>query len=99
MFRSVRALPVLYAVLSSPSAPVPDAIEIEIDDRRGIERQDLAEDQPAEDGNAERLAELAALTHADHQRHGAEQVGHGGHHDPPVAHQTSVLYGLGRRPS
>jgi hypothetical protein len=38
--------------LFSPLPPEPDAIEIEIDDRGGgIKRQDLAQDQPAEDGN------------------------------------------------
>src|SRR5580658_6057054 len=85
------------AARSSPLAPVPRAIEIEVDDRSGIERQDLAYDQPAEDGDAQRLAELAALAEADHQWHRAEQRGHGGHHDGPKAHHTGFEDGLTRR--
>ena len=34
------------------------AIEIEEDDGRGIERQELAQREPADDGVAERLADL-----------------------------------------
>jgi hypothetical protein len=60
-------------VTTTPPAPVPEAIEIEIDDRGGVERQDLAQHQSADDGDAERLAKLAALAHADDQRHRAEQ--------------------------
>src|ERR1700753_2397413 len=82
-------LPERQATLSSPLTPVPGAVEIEIDDRGGVERQDLADDQPAEDGNAQRLAKLAALAETDHQWHRAEQCGHGGHHDPPEAPHAS----------
>ncbi len=39
--------------MSSP--PEAEAVEVEIDDRGGVERQQLAEDQAADDGDAERL--------------------------------------------
>jgi hypothetical protein len=52
---------------------MPEAIEIQIDDGCGVERQDLAQHQSADDGDAERLAEFAAFAHADNQWHGAEQ--------------------------
>src|SRR5215813_11106244 len=48
------------------------AIEIKEDDGRGIERQELAQCQPADDGVAERLADLRAGAGADHERHGTQ---------------------------
>ena len=41
------------SAMSSP--PEAEAVEVEIDDRGGVERQQLAEDQAADDGDAERL--------------------------------------------
>ena len=38
--------------------PQPEAVEVEIDDRRRIEGQQLADDQPADDGNTKRAAQL-----------------------------------------
>src|SRR5215475_5369618 len=61
----------------SSLTPVPGAIQIQIDHRGRIERQDLAQDQTAENGDAQRLAELTALPEADHQRQRAEQSRHG----------------------
>src|SRR3954451_6294584 len=71
--------PPLRIALPPPLAPVPGAVEIKIDHRGGVERQDLADDQPAEDGDAQGLAEFAAFSEPDHQRHRAEQGRHGGH--------------------
>src|SRR5690242_21881988 len=64
-----------------PLAPEPEPIEVEIDHRGGIERQDLAHQQAPDDGNAERTAELAALAETEGKRHGAKERRHGGHHD------------------
>src|SRR5207244_4972589 len=53
-------------------SPPGQAIEIEEDDGGGIERQELAQRQPADDGVAERLAYLGAGSSAEHERHGAK---------------------------
>ena len=75
---------------------MPEAIEIQIDHRCGVEGQDLAQEQSSDDGDAERLAELAAFAHADDQRDRAEQRRHGGHHDRPEAQQASLVDCIGR---
>src|SRR5262249_53893626 len=64
--------------------PVPSfgqAIEIQEDDGRGVERQELAQRQPANDGVAERLAELGAASQA-------EDEGHGAHHRRHLLHDS-----------
>jgi len=53
-------------VRSSPG----QAIEIKEHDGRGIERQELAQSQAADDGVAERLAYLGARSRAQHERYG-----------------------------
>jgi hypothetical protein len=57
-----RYLPYLHAPTSSPQAcaPEPHAVEIEVHHRRGVEREQLAHEQPADDGDAERPAQLRA---------------------------------------
>ena len=87
----------LRARLSSPQMPMPGAIEIEIDHWCGVERQNLAAYQPAEDGDAQGLAEFAAFAEPDHQWNRAEQGGHGGHHDRPEAPQAGFEDRIGRR--
>ena len=54
--------------------PYPPAVEIEIDHRRGVERQHLAEQQPAHDGDAQRLAQFRTLAEADRQRQRAQDA-------------------------
>jgi hypothetical protein len=44
-------------------------VEIEIDDRRGVEREQLAQRQPADHGVAERLAQLGPDAGAERERH------------------------------
>src|SRR5262245_7942352 len=50
----------------------PQAIEHQIDNGRGIERQNLADDQSANDGVAKRLAQLGTRALPEHQRQPAE---------------------------
>ena len=52
-----------------------DAVEDEVDDRRGEERQHLGDDEAADDGDAERTAELGAGAGAEGERQAAEQRG------------------------
>src|SRR5262245_56550631 len=67
------------------------AVEREIDDRRGVEREDLAHDQPAHDRDAERLAKLGAHAVPERERHAAEQRRHRGHDDRPKAQERGLL--------
>ena len=41
---------------AAPAEPLPKAIEEEVDDRGRVQREDLADDQSADDGDAERAA-------------------------------------------
>ncbi len=56
-------------------------IESEIHDRRGVEREKLAYDETANDGDAERTAKLRARTRSEGQRKSAEESSHRGHQD------------------
>ena len=69
-------------------------IEEQINHRRGIERQHLAEDQAADDGDAERPPQLRAHAGAERQRNAAQQRRHGGHHDGPEAQQAGLKNGV-----
>ena len=55
------------------------AIHVDVNDGRGEEREHLAEDEAAYDGDAEGTAEFGANAGAQRQRHGAEKRGHSGH--------------------
>src|SRR5262245_39655240 len=61
------------------------SVEGEVNDRRGVERQRLADDQPAHDGQPERTPQLAAHTMAQRQRQGTKQRRQRRHHDRPEA--------------
>ena len=54
----------------------------------------MREQQAADDYQAERLAGFAAGAVAKGDRHGAEQGGHGGHHDRAEADQAAFVDGL-----
>src|SRR4051794_25184793 len=68
-----------------------------VDHRGGEERQHLADDEPADDGDAERVAQLRAGAGAEHQRQRAEQRRRRGHQDRPQAQETGLVDGLARR--
>jgi hypothetical protein len=69
-------------IRTRPPAAEPRAqtIEPDIDDRRGVEREQLADEQPADDGNraAGAVDPLPPLNASGHR---AEQRRHRGHHD------------------
>ncbi len=69
----------------------------EVDDRRRVQRQDLAEDQPADHGDAQRPAQFRPDAGAQRQRDAAEQRRHGGHHDRPEPQQAGLVDRLQRR--
>src|SRR5262249_26228913 len=60
--RRDHAQPLGLALRTRLAAPEPDlhAVEIKINDRRGVERQQLAQRETADHGVAERLAQLRA---------------------------------------
>src|SRR5262245_3715878 len=68
--------------------PKAEAIEVEIDDRRGVEGEHLAHDEAAHDGDAERTAEFGAGAGADDERQSAKRRGHGGHEDGAETEQA-----------
>src|SRR6267142_7014476 len=66
---------------ATATEPELEAVEVEIDDRSGEERQKLAHDEAADDGDTERAAEFGASAVAERERKRTEQRGHGGHED------------------
>ena len=77
--------------------PARQLVEIEIDDRRGEQRQRLADDEAADHGITERLPDLRAGPRAKHEWHAAEHRRHGGHHDRPEAQKCGATDGVMRR--
>src|SRR5258707_1449796 len=83
-FRQQRALyPRASAALAAE--PIVQPVQVEIDDRRRVEGEYLANQQPADHGEAEPPAKSRPPSAAEHQRQAAEQGAHGGHHDRPEA--------------
>ena len=76
--------------------PLAEPVEEDVDDRRGVEGEDLAQQQSADHGDAQRTAQLRAEAGADGQRNAAQQRGHGGHHDGAEAQQAGFVDGFGR---
>src|SRR5580704_6379505 len=77
----------------------PKPIESQVDDRRGVESQQLAEEKSTDDGDAERVTELRTGAGGECQWQAAEERGHGGHHDGAKAQQASLVDRLlGRLP-
>src|SRR6516164_892984 len=71
--------------------PARDPFKIEIDHRRRIERQPLRHQHPADDRDAERLAQFRATATTKRNGHRAEQRGERRHHDRPEAQQTRLM--------
>ncbi len=61
----------------------------EINDRRRVERQDLRDNQPADDRDAERAAQFGAGTGGHHQRNRGQQRRQRRHQDGPEADNAS----------
>src|SRR5262249_18611957 len=68
--RRDHAQPLGLALRARLAAPEPDlhAVEIKINDRRGVERQQLAQRETADHGVAERLAQLRARAVTERER-------------------------------
>ena len=72
-------------------------VEGEVDDRRRIERHHLAHEQPADDRDAERMAELGSHARAEGERQTAEERRHRRHHDRPKAQEARLVDRVLRR--
>jgi hypothetical protein len=70
-----------------------DAVHGEIDDGRRVERQQLAQQEPADDGHAERKGQLRAGAAFDRERdERSEQGGQRRHHDRASRRQRKPNY-------
>ena len=66
-------------------------LDIHVVDRRDVEREQLRNQQPADDGEAERTPRLGARAKAERDRHRADQRRHRGHHDWAEADQARLV--------
>src|SRR6266508_2702436 len=82
---------------AGPPEPPGETVEPEVDHRGGVEGEDLGEEEPADDGDAEGAAELGTGAGAEGEGEAAEEGGHGGHHDGAEAEQAGLVDGLARR--
>ncbi len=73
------------------------ALHRQVDDRGRIEREQLAQQQAADDGDAERVAQLRAGAALEGERNGAEQGRERGHHDRAEAQQRCLHDRVARR--
>src|SRR6202165_1296008 len=66
-------------------------VEIDVDNRRRIEGENLRQSEATADGVTERLANLRANARTDHHRHATEQRRHRGHQDRPEAQNAGLV--------
>ena len=94
---AARRPAVRRAVAGEPAAreALRQVVKEDVDDRRGVEREHLAQQQAADHADAQRPAKLGADAGADGQRDAAQQRGHGGHHDGTEAQQAGFVDGVG----
>src|ERR1017187_3112836 len=69
----------------SPVEPEARAVDVEVNDGGRVEREQLADDQPADNRDPKRLPELCAVTVPDGEGDGAKDRGHCRHEDRPEA--------------
>src|SRR5258708_4273495 len=71
-------------------------VEPQIHDWGCVESEQLAEEQSADNGDAEWMAQFRARAAAKRQRQSAEQCGHSGHHDRTKTTQARLVDALFR---
>src|SRR6476620_7517982 len=85
-------------LLSSPRNPTLQPVAVDINDRCRIEGQNLRHSEAADDGIADRMANLRTNAPTQYLRHGTEQRRHRAHQDRPKAEHASPVYRfLGRQ--
>src|SRR5262245_51628936 len=97
--RRDHAQPLGLALRTRLVAPEPDlhAVEIKINDRRGVERQQLAQRETADHGVAERLTQLRARAVTEGERYAREHRGRRRHQDRAEAQQAGFADRRDRR--
>ena len=76
--------------------PFRKPIEKDVNDRRGVKGERLAEQQSADHCNTQRTPQFGSKASSEGQRDTGEQRRHGGHHDGAEAQQTGVIDGVRR---
>ena len=66
-------------------------IEEDVNDRRCVKREHLAEQQSADHGDAQRTANFRSDAVAKRQRNACQQGRHGGHHDGAETQQAGFV--------
>src|SRR5690349_2930007 len=81
---------------ASQPAPPPmlQAIHIQVNNRRCVKREKLADDEATDDSNAKRAPQLSPGTMPKRQRYSAQQGRHGGHQNGPEPQKTSLINGI-----
>ena len=93
MPRTVRQAHRPHAAAPSRLAPLPaQPVEQDVDHRRRQQRQQLTGNQPADDGDPERLTQLRAFAKADRKRHCAERRGECRHENRAEAQQARLAH-------
>src|SRR5207253_8886086 len=69
----------------------------QVNNRRGIERQQLAYEQSADDRDSQWVPQLRASASPQRQWQSAQQRRHRGHHDGPETQQARLIYRFFRR--
>src|SRR5215471_3378328 len=74
-------------------------VEGQVHHGSGVERQQLTENQAADNCNAQRTAQFRTDARPQRERQATKQSSHGGHHDGPEAQQAGFVDGVeGRFP-
>ena len=68
-----------------------DTVKEDVDDGRGVEGKDLADEQATDHGDAQRAAQFRADAGAEGQRDAGEERGQGGHEDRAETKQRSFI--------
>src|SRR5205823_14415676 len=79
------------------SQPLLQLVQVRVDHRRHVQRDELGERQPAHDGDPEGTPGLGALAHAQRDRERAHERRHRGHHDGPKPDAARLEDRLARR--
>src|SRR5689334_1855658 len=74
----------------------PETVEIEIDDRGRVKRQQLADDQSADNRNSKRMAQFGAFAEANRQRQRPEHRRHRRHHDRTETFEAGLIDRIAR---
>src|SRR5437763_432678 len=88
-----RHLPVvrLHRPRFARRQPQPATFDIDVVDRRNVERQQLRNEQSADDSQSERSPRFGAGSEPQRNRQRADERAHRRHHDRPEAHETRLV--------